>query len=185
MGYGAGHAGVSKPPSPKLSGGISPTKMDPSFAPAPGVSSTRFAPSSSTPTQRSGVMPCTCADADPMAATLSIAAVTRAMPIRRMGPPITERVPSVVDTQQVARHRAGARELREPLSRAARRSSAVGTSTPLGCSDGSGTPRPWLSAPRSRTNGVHGLVVPLASADDVCRGHLRASMRRRGRRGAG
>jgi hypothetical protein len=58
--------------------------MGPPFAAAAGVSSTRLAPSSATPTHRSGVIPCTWADAGPTAATASNAAVTSAMPIRRM-----------------------------------------------------------------------------------------------------
>jgi hypothetical protein len=64
--YGlAGQAGVSKPPSPIVSGelptscGIRP-EIGPPLAAEAGVVSVRLAPSSATPTQRRGVMPWTC-----------------------------------------------------------------------------------------------------------------------------
>jgi ABC-2 type transport system ATP-binding protein len=66
-GYGlAGQAGVSNPPSPIVSGalptslGIRP-EIGPPFAADAGVVSVWSAPSSTMPTQRSGVMPWTCA----------------------------------------------------------------------------------------------------------------------------
>jgi hypothetical protein len=69
-GQAAGQAGVSNPPSPMFNGelptalGIKPEIGPPSSAVA-GVMSVRLAPSSSTPTQRSGVMPCTWPVAEP------------------------------------------------------------------------------------------------------------------------
>jgi len=48
-----------------------------------GVPLVRLAPSSATPTQRSGVMPCTCANADPTMVIASVAARVRLMSRRR------------------------------------------------------------------------------------------------------